>query len=383
MKQRHSLGHVIIQPTRFEPDSYHFHQQQVAMIVYDLLTNVRLYRDCLLGAFLICCVGCVGASPSAQEHLSATDALFFRLASDHLVAEVMRPEVDKPYYRGKRFERSGMITRVTTATGHSYFGPTVDPAARDPLEHDHVSGTAEEFDIRHPPGFREALPGETFLKIGVGLLRRPDTEKYRFGVDYELVDPGRWTCDVGSGRVTMIHRLEPSGDGSVDEWGYEYTKTVALDENAPVITIQRRLKNIGTRRLVTEHYGHNFILIDDLPVGPAYQVDFGFPARFGRVGSDPGMTRFHDNALRFTRSPEGRQKLWMEFKGFDPKQSNSVTVHQLDAGASVTITHPRDLSRVVVFSRSPYVAPEMFTTIELEPEQEFSWSTVYRFDSDR
>jgi len=46
--------------------------------------------------------------------------------------------------------------------------------------HDNVSGTAGEFgmgiadNVPPPLGFDEAKPGDCFVKIGVGVLRRPD-----------------------------------------------------------------------------------------------------------------------------------------------------------------------------------------------------------------
>ena len=40
--------------------------------------------------------------------------------------------------------------------------------------------------------------------------------------------------------------------------------------------ISRRLQNTGSRPLVTDHYGHNFTIIDDEPIGPDYRVLFPF-----------------------------------------------------------------------------------------------------------
>jgi hypothetical protein len=40
--------------------------------------------------------------------------------------------------------------------------------------------------------YAEAKPGETFVKIGVGVLKRPDEARYAFRNPYELLDGGKW-----------------------------------------------------------------------------------------------------------------------------------------------------------------------------------------------
>ena len=77
------------------------------------------------------------------------------------------PDVEHGYYRGTRFDWSGIIERVDYA-GHRFYAPL--HASHDPLRHDSVSGPADEFGMFRPMGFAEAGEGESFVKIGVGLL---------------------------------------------------------------------------------------------------------------------------------------------------------------------------------------------------------------------
>lgn len=77
-----------------------------------------------------------------------------------------RPDVATPYYRGTRFDRSGIILSLESR-GRKYVSQWF--REYDPFNHDAVGGPAEEFS---PIGYDNADPGGGFLKPGVGLLER-------------------------------------------------------------------------------------------------------------------------------------------------------------------------------------------------------------------
>jgi hypothetical protein len=54
-----------------------------------------------------------------------------------------------------------------------------------------ITGPVEEF--TPAVGFDEAKPGGTFLKIGVGVLRKPDDAAHSAYRLYEIVDGGKWS----------------------------------------------------------------------------------------------------------------------------------------------------------------------------------------------
>jgi len=66
-----------------------------------------------------------------------------------------------------------------------------------------TSGPVEEFGADGgTQGYSEAKPGGTFIKIGVGVLRKPNDSKYDHYYRYEIADPGKWTVKkarTGSG----------------------------------------------------------------------------------------------------------------------------------------------------------------------------------------
>jgi hypothetical protein len=65
--------------------------------------------------------------------------------------------------------------------GHSYFGKWLDQS--DPFSHDAIMGPVEAFS---PVGYDAAAPGENFLIIGIGLLKKLSDAKYSF------VTPTHW-----------------------------------------------------------------------------------------------------------------------------------------------------------------------------------------------
>ncbi|MEO6910898.1 MAG: hypothetical protein ABI158_08240 [Edaphobacter sp.] len=52
-------------------------------------------------------------------------------------------------------------------------------------------------------GYDAAKPGETFLKPGVGVLRRIDSKPYSFSTAYPIVDGGTWVSRVTKTRSSF------------------------------------------------------------------------------------------------------------------------------------------------------------------------------------
>ena len=65
-------------------------------------------------------------------------------------------------------------------------------------------GPVEEFGAL---GFMEANPSETFVKISVGTLTKPDDRRYSFSRLYPVVNHGNWTINKKPDQVEFIHEL--------------------------------------------------------------------------------------------------------------------------------------------------------------------------------
>ena len=108
--------------------------------------------------------------------------------------EFIFPMLNNGYYRGSRFDWSGVIPELT-CNGHSYYGQWNPKYA--PRIHDAIMGPVEDF---LPVGFDEAKPGESFLKIGIGILQRPDTSAYSIVPPYEILNGGNWKVKTKPGK---------------------------------------------------------------------------------------------------------------------------------------------------------------------------------------
>src|SRR6185369_10963015 len=85
-----------------------------------------------------------------------------------------------------RFDWSGIVYSLQYKN-HEFFGQWY--AKHDPKIHDAITGPVEEFrGADGALGYTEAKPGGTFVRIGAGVVRKPDEPAYRQFQTYEIVD---------------------------------------------------------------------------------------------------------------------------------------------------------------------------------------------------
>ena len=291
------------------------------------------------------------------------------LDNGEIRVSVYLPDAARGYYRGTRFDWSGIVERVDYA-GHRFYAPL--HATHDPHRHDCVSGPAEEFGMTAPIGFAEAGPGESFLKPGVGLLRKGEADEYRFNGDYEMIRAGDWDIDRQRERVTFLQELR--GERG---WAYRYRKTVRLVPGRPEMVIEHRLDNSGEKTIDVDHYNHNFTIVDDTPYGPGYRVEFPFATE--RPIQIDGVAWFRANAIEVDR-PLQDKSLWLPvFEGGGRARDNAARVVNERTGAAVEFAGDAPLNRMVFWAVERAACPEPFIDIHLEPGQAREWSSRYRY----
>lgn len=288
-----------------------------------------------------------------------------------LQLSVYLPDARDGYYRGTRFDWSGIIERVDYA-GHRFYAPLHE--SHDPLRHDSVGGPADEFAMFQPMGFAEAAAGESFVKIGVGLLQKGAADGYRFDGDYRLLRAAHWDIEQAADRVEFSQQLV--GERG---WAYRYRKIIRLLPGRPEFEIAYRLENSGEKTIDITHYNHNFTLIDDTPYGPDYRVEFPFTAAAPTPINDRAW--FRGNAIEVERAL-GDTSLWLPaFEGDDPGGYNAATVRNLKTGAAVEFSGDAPITRMVFWAVQRAACPEPFISIKLEPAQVKQWTTRYRFSA--
>ena len=182
----------------------------------------------------------------------AADPPQAKISNGLIDAKLYLPDAERGYYRGTRFDWSGVIPSLRYK-GHEYFGQWFD--RYDPNIHDAIAGPVEEF-LTHDAGlgYQDAKPGRGFVRIGVGLVRKPDEPAYQRFKTYEIINPGRRSIRKGRDWIEFTHELQSDA-------GYEYIykKTVRLAKGKPVLTLEHTLRNTGSIAIETSVYDHNFL----------------------------------------------------------------------------------------------------------------------------
>jgi hypothetical protein len=288
---------------------------------------------------------------------------------------VLLPDLVRGYYRGPRFDWSGMVA-LAEWKGHTFFESWREPPHR-PRANDDAAGTAEEFgmgpltDNPPPVGYDDAAVGESFLKIGVGRLVKVRQPVYSFGALYCMERAAAWEINAGDDSVTFTQEERP-----LRGHAFRYTKTVAISEDCCGFEIRRTLKNTGATRIVQTHYCHNFLRIDDEPVGQSYSVELPFAVHLEQTAGDVLTAR--GRLLLFSRNPGPRDGFFGLVGGYGPiAGENEITIR--GPAAEVTITGTLPLARLQFFGTGRTLCPEAFVRIEPGPAEEVEWGTEYRF----
>lgn len=316
--------------------------------------------------------------------LSAADHPRAEIGNGLVKAKLYLPDATAGFYRGTRFDWSGVISSLE-AGSHTYFGEWFkvhDPAILDvafvPALNGFAAGTpsaalgpVEEFS--EPVGYEGAAAGGAFIKIGVGVLRKPQEKKYDWSTRYEIVDPGKWTVRKGPDSIEFLQEVSgPSG------YAYIYRKAVRLSPGRPEMVLEHSLKNTGRQMIETPVYEHNFLVMDDQPSGPDFVIKVPFviqPAR-DRLG----VLEVRGKEVVFTRELVKDERAMISIAGFsaDPKDYD-IRVENRKTGAGVRITADRPLARLIVWSVRPTRCPEPFINVRVEPGSEFTWRISYEF----
>lgn len=294
-----------------------------------------------------------------------------RISSGILDAKLYLPDAQNGYYRGTRFDWSGVIYSLRYK-GHEYFGQWFE--RYDPKLHDAIMGPVEEF-LTHDAGlgYDEAKLGENFVRIGVGVVKKPEAKEYERFRTYEVVDPGQRSVRSGKDWIEFRHEL-----ASNIGYGYVYTKTVRLEKDRPVMTLEHSLRNTGKKEIDTDVYDHNFFVIDGKSTGPDSLVRFPFRARPTKDLKELADVRAGDVVYR--KELEKGQSVFTELEGFGPTASDyDIRLENRSAGAGVRIVGDKPLAKLVFWSIRTTFCPEPYINMHIDPGNEATWRITYEF----
>lgn len=286
------------------------------------------------------------------------------LASAHLNVTFDAPGT---FYEGSRFDWTTQVRQIT-------IGDVTFLTSEHPPSHASPSqgwGLAGEFGIETPVGYHDCPVGEQFVKIGVGLLRRPDESPYRFNRDYE-VQPARFAL-----RSEGTAALQVTAD-QTNSRGYGWFLKRHWSVRGLELTLATTLANTGARPLVTEEYIHNFFGIAGSPVGPGWTLTLPQArdrSELTKLVDPESLLAFDGPRLSWKKTPS------QDFFLSDHRQGapNTWSLHHADSRWSVTETTDFPAANFNLWGRSHVVSPEVYRKIEVAPGASLAWSRKWTF----
>jgi hypothetical protein len=332
--------------------------------------RIAMSLPMLLG---LCCV-----SPAQTHDVEISNGI--------IQATIHPPDPITGFYQGTRFDWSGVIGSLKYA-GHNYYGPwftKTNPTVADYIYQgadivagpcSAVTGPAEEFSTNNEGlGFSEAQPGGTFLKIGVGVLRKPDTAKYSMFRLYDIVDHGQWSVQTKPASVDFTQKVVDPSSG----YGYLYQKTVRLVPGKPQMVIEHRLTNIGKRPIESSVYDHNFLVLDNQGIGPDFTITLPFEIHPGRPVNALGAV--NGKTISYLKQLQGHDQFGVAIEGFGKTAEDyKIAIDNKHVGAGVKITGDQPLESEELWSIRSILAMEPFIHMSIAPGKDFTWKYTYDY----
>jgi hypothetical protein len=283
-------------------------------------------------------------------------------------ARLYLPDSKDGYYRASRFDWSGVISELEYKD-HTYFGQWFDKYS--PTIHDAIMGPVEDFS---PVGYDEAKTGDSFLKIGIGIVIKPEEPKYSIVTPYQIINPGIWKIKKKIDQVEFNHTLNNK------EYAYEYKKIVQLIKGKPEMVLSHSLKNTGKQTIETNAYAHNFFVLDKQPIGQGFVVTFPFRLS-GEAQGTENFGEIRDKQIIFLKELSKNEHLYFKsLQGFgNSAKDYDIKIENHKTGAAVRITSDQPLSKLVFWSASKTLCPEPYIQMKIKPGETFKWKIYYQF----
>lgn len=290
------------------------------------------------------------------------------IGNESLKITLRLPDGESGYYRGTRFDWAGVFESIIY-DGCNYSEQWFETYS--PVKHDAVWGPAEEFGSI---GYDEVRPGGAFLKIGVGMLERPDDQPYdRFRL-HKILDYGQREFSVEPGSAVYRHVLD-----SETGYGYDYVKKISvIGENS--FSIEHKLLNTGTLSLKTDVYNHNFFTLGLLKVAEGRGIDFPYRPE-GDWRDEYDHVAFTDSGIRFC-APNDKVisvftgNLHEAGKGMSGSPS-SFDVFEAVTGRRVQVRCALPMTKAVFWANKMVACVEPYLDFDIQPGEEFSFTIDY------
>jgi hypothetical protein len=319
-------------------------------------------------------------SPYSQTHHDYPKA---EISNGLINAKIYLPDSDSGYYTSTRFDWSGAVYSLKYK-GHEFYGEWFDRIDKNIINWifkgaeiisgpcSALAGPVDEFEI--PLGWDEAQQGGTFIKIGVGVLRKTEGTYNRY-YPYKVLNSGIWKVVAGMDSVRFTQELTDPASG----YAYNYTKVVKLEKNKPVLVIKHSLRNTGKRTIQSSVYNHNFVVLDKQAPGPDFTFRVPFQIQPTQV-SNKDLADVKGNEIVYKKALTGENEAVVLFTGFsNSTKDTEIVIENLKTGAGMKISGDKPLTNEILWSIRTVLAIEPYIAIDIKPGDEFKWENTIEY----
>ncbi len=295
--------------------------------------------------------------PGVDRRRPAVTVRTVTLRNERLRAVVAVPDSIRGPGRGYRYEQAGELMSVV-CDGHSY----VFDAANERDSFDSLQPLAASEEFAPPIAWDDAIPGEPFVKVGVGLFERPFQTEDDSNCPYWLIHRFPWKTRHGVNWVEFTQVV----DGP-RRWAYLYTKRIVLVPHTSEIKIEHYFVNIGRQPITTEQCCHMQVQLDAIKQG--YSIKLPFNVKFS--GNRPANLGLAGGTLGFPAAPVAYAPL----TGYSEQSSdNAAVISSIGTTARVIIGGDFPLSMAAVHSSGTGVCYDQVANVDVKPGEDAKWT---------
>jgi hypothetical protein len=230
-------------------------------------------------------------------------------------------------------------------------------------------GFYNEFGIDTALGFDDTEIGGWFHKIGVGLLKKEESQ-YLFSKNYE-VKPAEFKISAESDRILIRCKSEVAN-------GYAYLlqKEIQLAESG--FTLKYYLQNTGKKDISTDEYVHNFTAINNDLIGKKYVLEFPFqlkPGLFGETVNPELKVAIGQNKIKFKGAP-GEQFFFSNLSGNESVDASWQLIN-LESKIEISESGSFQTNKINLWGWKHVICPELFYKINIKPGESTDWTRYY------
>lgn len=275
--------------------------------------------------------------------------------------------IDAPFenYNFSRFDWTGKIVEV------KFQNISLSSVERANCQNENYFGKGfyNEFGIDTALGFDETDIGGWFHKIGVGLLKKDDTQ-YQFNKNYEI-KPAEFKIISESNRLLISCKSK-----AINGYSYLLRKEIELHDSNFIIKYY--LQNTGEKDIITNEYAHNFTAINKDLIGSNYILKFPFqlkPELFWESVNPEEKVVIGLNEIKFNSSPKN-PFFFSNLTGGENVNAEWELIN-LKKNIGISETGSFQTDKVNLWGWEHVISPELFFNIFIKPGQSSEWSRNY------